>query len=467
MSSMTLINRGHYSPIASQDLDSAKDETKKNTRHRLSSTGALLILMAFVAFALFHYLESKSASASHKSARFDICPGVRLHLDFAKDMTDHSDAISLGDHHVAVTVKNGYKDFRVWMRITGDALVGVLLEESSKGHWKGTFSLPIEGSYQVALQWTGCNGKNTSIVTSTPIEVVARGQRGTDHTKISNRFPDSAWIASKKFGATNATISQPYIWIDRNVAPKASSLSTISNSVLAMEGTLGENKTYSFNQLSNYEIVCWIGGESGKKLISSFLELRPQVAKGQRPFKFHYHEIHSFVNPARDWPEEDAKRFRKCKHVLISLDELESPVSQTEYRGQVLQFITHLLKAFPDETFPIWMISVMESPTVTGNCHTPVLQRTSDHPCNIVLKDLFRANSFPDRVQLLDNTDLSLPMANLEDIVAVVALRLFVLVGKRVQEWRAAGQVGISMGLKRGGEVEPNFELVPYTDWNT
>jgi hypothetical protein len=40
------------------------------------------------------------------------------------------------------------------------------------------------------------------------------------------------------------------------------------------------------------------------------------------------------------------------------------------------------------------------------------------------------------------------------------------LVGKQVAEWRAKGQVGNVEGLKRGDVQEPNFELIPYTDWD-
>ena len=68
----------------------------------------------------------------------------------------------------------------------------------------------------------------------------------------------------------------------------------------------------------------------------------------------------------------------------------------------------------------------------------------------------------------MDNTDISLPQLgeNALDVFSVIALRIFVIVGKRVQEWREAGQVGHVNGLTRGDKEEPNFELVPYTGWN-
>lgn len=203
----------------------------------------------------------------------------------------------------------------------------------------------------------------------------------------------------------------------------------------------------------------------------AFLDLRGQIHPGQRPFKFHYYNISSFVEPDRDWSDDTRKRLRKCKHILVSLDEPIEPVSQEVYREQVTAFVGHSLKVtHEDETFPIWFFSVTEPPMRATNCHSPVMRRTSDHPCNDVLKDLFggsKTKLFPERVHFLDNTDLSMPQLdeNRADVLAVIALRIFVLVGKRVAEWRAAGQKGNIDGLHRNGVVEPNFELVPYKGW--
>lgn len=128
------------------------------------------------------------------------------------------------------------------------------------------------------------------------------------------------------------------------------------------------------------------------------------------------------------------------------------------------------------------MFTVSESPIAPSSCVAPYfLPRTSHHPCNDALFNLFRESGdpkkpreFSERVHLLDNTKISLPPSLLQiangniqkQIVdATIALRIFVLVGKKVQEWRAAGQHGQVDGLHRGGLVEPNFDLVPYTGW--
>ena len=74
----------------------------------------------------------------------------------------------------------------------------------------------------------------------------------------------------------------------------------------------------------------------------------------------------------------------------------------------------------------------------------------------------------PKRVHLLDYTDLisdAREGIRPVDIISVISLRSYVILGKQVQEWRAAGQVGKVDGLRRGNIVEPNQELVAY-DWN-
>ena len=107
---------------------------------------------------------------------------------------------------------------------------------------------------------------------------------------------------------------------------------------------------------------------------------------------------------------------------------------------------------------------------LASSCHSPERPRSTDHPCNDVIKSLFRPGDerFPSMVHLMDNTDLVLPQLgqNRENVLANIAMRVFVAVGKGVSEWRAMGQIGLIDGLHRNDTVEPNFELVPYEGWN-
>jgi hypothetical protein len=241
-----------------------------------------------------------------------------------------------------------------------------------------------------------------------------------------------------------------------------------------------------------------------------FLELRPHIAPAQRPFKFHWYEMTSFTNPDQGWTDENKKRLRKCKHMLVSLDDFANATStsQTQYVQQLTTFVGHLLHVMNDDTFPIRLLTWTTPPpppTANNNSNTNnynnrcqedrFLPRTTDHPCNDVIKHLFASNKgsvaaaaaagFPERVKLLDNTDLSLPWAYVslpgeqgqddqqqqqqaEDLIlANIALRIFVVAGKQVADWRAVGQYGKVDGLHRNGKIEPNFELVPYTGWSS
>jgi hypothetical protein len=211
-----------------------------------------------------------------------------------------------------------------------------------------------------------------------------------------------------------------------------------------------------------------MGSRTMSDIRREFMEMREKLFPNQRPFKFHMYDIEHFVRPDRNWEDGVKARFRKCKHILVSLDEMEE-LSQMEYRSQVTVFIGHLLRLMDDETFPIWMFTVNAPQMAPRNCHSPTLPRTTDHPCNDVLKDLFRddAENFPNRVHLLDNTDISNPSfgENVPSVLATIAMRVYVFVGKGVADWRAVGQHGLIDGLHRNGTVEPNFELVPYEGW--
>jgi hypothetical protein len=213
--------------------------------------------------------------------------------------------------------------------------------------------------------------------------------------------------------------------------------------------------------------VCFMGSQTMSDIYKTFLALRGHICPSQRPFKFHYYNVTDLVHPDTHWELSKKQLVRKCKHILVSVDELVQPVSQFEYKKQITTFVGHLLQLINDDTFPIWLFTVNEPPMHTKNCYDPIGVRTTDHPCNDVIKDLFRSKAFPERVHLLDNTDLSLPQFDKgrQDILAVIALRVFVFVGKRVTEWREMGQKGNMNGLHRNGTVEPNFELIPYLGW--
>lgn len=175
--------------------------------------------------------------------------------------------------------------------------------------------------------------------------------------------------------------------------------------------------------------------------------------------------LNDFTRPDKDW-EGKKGGFRKCKNVLISVDELAADVSQADYKKQVEYFINEVLKCLHDETFPIWVFTVNNPPMVPSQmCNSPS-KHTHNHPCNDALFDLFneKKSNFPPQVRLLDNTDLSDPHfdENLKDIHSAIAMRIFALSANQVDAWRAMDQKGIKDGLMRNGTLEPNVVQEEY-----
>ena len=220
------------------------------------------------------------------------------------------------------------------------------------------------------------------------------------------------------------------------------------------------------------------GSETMAAIRNRFMKLRGILAHSNRPFKFKYFKVTSLTHPDAAWPGLEKRRCRKCKHIFVSVDELDEPLSQATFLEQYTAFVHNLVKLLEDDTFPIWLLTNNEPPGMASNCHSPtLLPRSTDHPCNAVIQNLFRhgAKAFPSQVRLLDNTDLVLPhhpsqshrlsRENRDHILANIALRIFVAVGKGVSNWRAAGQAGKVNGLRRNGKVEPNKILVSF-NWD-
>jgi len=378
---------------------------------------------------------------------------------------------SLGPHKVDIMTQCTRAKF--WAQVSKDALVDVKLEELRPGHWAGTFSLPIEGEYEFQLNWNGCSKNEENRLMQTTIEQFqAQGESSKDVQSEDDTFSKGAWISSSKIQHESSSDSLPeFVWIDPGtVLQKKKNVASIkgAKTFVAKEGVVTEqNGFFEFTKLSNYELVCFFGSQSARDIRDSFLSLRPQLFGHQRPFKFHYYNVTNFVTPDAHWDEGKKKGFRKCKHVLISIDEPDVPLKQSEYKAQVTTLIKHITTALNDETFPIWMFTSLESPIDSinsKNCNKSSGRGSSDHPCNTALKEIFHDSPFSSRVHLLDNTDLSNPQFHdsREAVLAAVALRIFVVVGKQVKAWRDKGQIGHVKGLTKGDKEYQNFSLVPY-----
>jgi hypothetical protein len=484
-----------------------------------------------------------------------------------------------GQHQVAVRFLSStpcpYPRFQ--MRLIGNSLVRVDLTQDSMPEgssrrslkkvvnrdWHGTFSIPVVGQYTVDFRWYGCDlsekdATSGSVFPTDPAEkksivieavdaeplqslsaVATDGLYNDAYWSPSQLFPGgSQWINGSLFasGDTANRSRSKFLWTNpghfSSLSPdsKLNALHHVNNvlhvskgqRVLLTDSIVQEPPSgfYQFEDLGNYELLCFVGSASMARIHEIFLELRPQLFPNQRPFKFHLYPITMFKRPGRSWSADTKTRIRKCKHVLVSIDEFASPgLSQLEYYHQVTAFLHQATNMINDTTFPVWIFSVNESPTHPTNCfvnttaatvkddQSPIFPRTTDHPCNDVLRYIFRQRqllqkgsnidksetipmdtssetslAFPSRVRFLDNTDLSAVMFHDEyvqtdatisshltlardDVLANIALRVYVIVGKMVSYWRSIGQHGLIDGLHRNDTVEPNFELVPYQGW--
>jgi hypothetical protein len=397
----------------------------------------------------------------------DLDTNIHLDVDFA--IGDEPNTVTLGPHTAYITFGPACKRPRFWMRMEGEALVAVNLERDHPGvnKWNGKFSLPKSGTYQVVTHWFGCDGTSEKKVIKVPdINAVGTSSTAVAPTLSSSLYPNSVWLYINQYSK--------YVWTNAQVPVSKTKFQKLSKSVLAWEGTVGRNGFYNFAALSTPEHICWIGSASAERLQSAFLEIQPIIAGNLKTAMFQYYRMDSFINPDRDWTEVTKGQLRFCKVALISMDEPREPLSQMEYKSQVETFLGHMVKVMPDDSLPIYMHTVMESPESTNNCHSPELAISSDHPCNVALKELFNNNNnspttttLPKRVLLLDNTDLTLPQLgeNMDEVTTVIALRDVVNVGKKCKEWRLNGQHGVLDGVMRKGEKFP-FHLGVYTDWN-
>eukprot|EP00527_Entomoneis_sp_CCMP2396_P005747 CAMPEP_0198150696 /NCGR_PEP_ID=MMETSP1443-20131203/52001_1 /TAXON_ID=186043 /ORGANISM="Entomoneis sp., Strain CCMP2396" /LENGTH=488 /DNA_ID=CAMNT_0043816083 /DNA_START=35 /DNA_END=1498 /DNA_ORIENTATION=+ len=389
---------------------------------------------------------------------------------------DHNEdpgKIALGTHRMQVSFNNLLcNDPKFSIRLVGTSLVHVhLIENPDSRTWSGEFTLPVAGSYTINSQWYGCEvstigAAKQQVATTQSYEAV--GSTLESSKPLSNSiFPTAYWQAPPGNLTAAASLSE-YLWVDP-ARDERTILTTSDSSVVKESVATKENGFYQFHQHSNYELLCFIGNQTMAEIRREFLELIPKIGREQRPFKFRmYNMAGDFQRPDKYWDLEDKKRLGKCKHMLINLEELETNLSQQEYQDQLTTFVGHLLKVMDDDTFPIRLLTWMQSPGKATACHHPFQPRTTDHPCNDALRRLFDPENpaFPPRVKLLDNTDITLPLFDegaVTQSIANVALRLFAIAGQQVAEWRDSRQSGHVDGLHKNcpGKscvIEPNIE---------
>lgn len=393
---------------------------------------------------------------------------VLVHLYLKSD--GENDHILLENHEIVLQVtKKHCGDPELWSRVKGEALVDIkmtAIDGTNNLMWQGQFSLPIPGTYHLDIRWFGCENVKHDPILNSPLSFEAHGPPKSLPGRNGELFNGASWLSRDAPQITGSPI--PFVWKDPNSPITGESLIDVPGTYLIREATANPpGSFFSFRDTGNYELVCFMGNKTMSSIREHFLTIRSKIFAGQRPFKFHFYSISSFVKPDKNWDNFTKSRFRKCKHVLFHLDELDTSVSQKQYIEQYTTFVGHLVKLLNNPTFPIWLFTNHGRASTTKNCGDPHLPRTTDHPCNDALHYIIENAQFSGQVHLLDNTDLSLPLfgEQEEDLFFLVALRVFVIVGNGVSYWRSIGQAGKIDGLHINDTVIPNFELIPYEGW--
>jgi hypothetical protein len=80
-----------------------------------------------------------------------------------------------------------------------------------------------------------------------------------------------------------------------------------------------------FGDLSNYELLCWIGSASGATIWESFKSIRPCYRQSNKnPSNFTTIPWMTFDNPIEIGKQKHKLKFRKCKIIVVSVDELST-----------------------------------------------------------------------------------------------------------------------------------------------
>jgi hypothetical protein len=400
---------------------------------------------------------------------------ISFHFEHAKDdyhnvsSKSGDSVISLGPHGCQVTIRTpicAYPNMAI--RMKGDALVFIPLQPSGPNTLSAAFYLPISGTYSLDARWYGCelpthlSPSSLSFTTPTiPLVVEARDTtRNTSNAPLvpvskTPLFPPGFWRSQRRYAVPSQALSSEYIWtaMETRYSDQSPAYFTAESSQgkasVVMEGN--PINLQGLAQLSNYEVVCWVGTKTAEVSREMFLSLRSQLAPRQRPFKFHYNKITDLTDPENSMNER--RMSRKCKQTWVILDELE--LSQAEFTRQVIHFLRGIESCMHDKTWSIWMFTV-----TTNNpraCHSPSSMRYSHlHPCNDALFQIFESRTLPWNVRLVDTTDITNAQfgENHPDVSATIAMRIAALIGDQVQTWRQKGQIGKVDGLHRNGTVE-------------
>jgi len=244
-----------------------------------------------------------------------------------------------------------------------------------------------------------------------------------------------------------------------------------------------------FSELTNYELVCWLGDDDAQRYFRAFMDLYPLMgSRGQRPFKFKYIRLTDTSDPLIFFSKETHLFFNKCKIFFVSygIDRFNEGISPESYSEEVGTLLDHMEKSHPDNNYPAWFLSPRSStsiPDKTTSCVEDLgfQGRTPDriHKFNEDIRRIFYDRQLDSprserRIHLMDNADITESfwhmMSEKEDtssnmhmmetqITAAVAMRCMEKIAQQVKAWRSINQIGTVNGLMKNGILIPNSEL--------
>lgn len=338
--------------------------------------------------------------------------------------------------------------------------------------FRGDLSMDLSaGKYQVEVTLMDCgedtsnlSGIDSTCIASTSYESM---QYSTRNVTKPWRWTKKCNLAETEQGAATTLqrggCSKGYIWSDYLAMNE--NILTLKDVSIAKPRNLSQT-IHFFDQLSNYELVCWIGDSDAAMYYTAFLKLYPAVgSRGQRPFKFKYLKLTNVYRPGEHI--QGTETFVKCKILFISL-EMEG-VTHEEYGQQIETLVGHFQRSHPEPSFdfPAYIITPRSSSQAPNNplCGHMSNSNSTRWPhqiakCTEELHQLVaKSAAFDRRVQVLDVSSITEAFWQMHQtrdgisgdeldalISATVALRCIEVVASQVKKWRNMSQIGIVQG---------------------
>ena len=446
-----------------------------------------LFLIAGINVSLYSYFFIKELPKLAKSSNYDdvlVNATHPLSIDVPQSIT-HSRKIKIA------ILREFCPHPIVNLRLVGPEIALLLPLSLKNASYNAVHKLEVDiptslllGEYNVTATIIQC-GKVSNTIDTTHSAALAS----------SSCIIESEWKHMLNFGSNNSSgCAWAHLSSDTNeyVFTKVDreTNSIVTNNILtlkdgvkiaklpSLDSSTDNSLIKSFEQLSNYELVCWLGDDDTKQYFQAFMGLYPSLSQGQRPFKFKYLKLDDISQPVKHFSETDHSTFNKCKIFFISygIDRFDAGVEPQTYKQEVKVLIGHITKLLnADRRYDrrAWFLSPRSNTVKMANCReSPVLGRTPDRiqAFTEVIRQIFheqnnRVNQSSAPLLFLDNSDITEAFwpSNSQQlelkIISIVAMGCMERIAQTVKEWRSNGQVGNIQGVMMNDGLIPNSEL--------